>query len=80
MNKVQKLECKIIEYAQTIGGLVLVSNRDYRQLRKGIRLAHKVQGNGISYYDWLCKERMIWARIKSSRQIDSLSTITEEDM
>lgn len=78
MNNIQKLECKIINYAQTISGLLIISDRDYRQLRKGLRLTYRILGNGLSYYDWLCKERMIWAGIKLSRKMQELSTLAEE--
>ena len=80
MNNVQKLENKIVNYAITLGRVNIGNNRDYRQLRKGIRLTHKLQREGLSYYDWLCKERTIWLGIKLSRQMDNLSTIVKEEM
>ena len=80
MNNIQKLECKIINYAQTLGGLLVISDKDYRQLRKGMRLTYRIQGNGLSYYGWLRKELAIWLGIKLSRQMDNLSTIAKEEM
>lgn len=81
MNNIQKLECKIIDYAQTLGGLLVISNKDYRQLRKGIRLTYRIQGNGLSYYDWLCNERAIWVGIQRDRdKMKDNLTIAREEM
>lgn len=66
MNNVQKLETQVMNYAQTIGCVPIENNGDYRRVRKGLRLTYKLYGSGLSYYEWLCNERNIWARRKSN--------------
>lgn len=68
MNNQQRLENKIVRYAIELGGVRVTNKRDYRQLRKGIRLTHRLQGDGLSYYDWLCCEKAIWHNIRASRE------------
>lgn len=70
MNNIQRLENKIVKYATEIGGVRVNNSCDYRQLRKGIRLTHKIQGEGLSYYDWLCCEKVIWHSIRESRKLE----------
>lgn len=78
MNKVQKLENKIVNYAITIGGVHVEDNKDYRQLRKGVRLTHKLQGGKLSYYDWLLKEQLVWQGIIWKQQSQESGTMDKE--